>query len=41
MAKALYCMNHARDVAAMKYQAQKANEQAYFDDLVKDNEKLT
>ena len=29
-AKALYCLNHARDVAAMKYQAEKQGEVVFF-----------
>ena len=42
MAKALYCMNHARDVAAMKYQAEKQGQSGFvFDELVTDNAKLT
>ena len=42
MAKALYCMNHARDVAAMKCQAEKQGQSGFvFDELVTDNAKLT
>ena len=40
-AKALYCINHARDVAAMKYQAEKQHESGFFEELVTDNAKLT
>ena len=40
-AKALYCLNHARDVAAMKYQAEKQGEAGFFDELVTNAERLT
>ena len=40
-AKAVYCINHARDVAAMKYQAEKQGESGLFDELATDATKLS
>lgn len=40
-AKAVYCINHARDVAAMKYQAEKQGESGFFDELATDATKLS
>ena len=40
-ARAVYCANHARDVAALKYQSDKAGELGFFDELAADAERLT